>query len=79
MQALETAPPPMTIERDAKVPMPKGEIAVSPKRTETSSGWMPSSSQAIWARVVSIPWPWLWIATRRCSVPSACMRAVAVS
>ena len=69
----------MTIEREAKVPMPNGETAVSPNRTETSSGSMPSSSQAIWAKVVSIPWPWLWIATSRCIVPSECILAVAVS
>ena len=74
-----TAPPAMTMERDAKVPMPKGLSALSPWRTEMRSGSMPSSSQATWARVVSRPWPWLWMPVSSTRVPSVMSRAVALS
>ena len=53
--------------------------AVSPWRTEICAGSMRSSCAAICARVVSMPWPWLWMPTRSCSVPSGIMRAVLVS
>ena len=56
-----TAPPAITMLREASVPMPKGESAVSPWRTEIRAGSMPSTSCATWASVVSNPWPCDWM------------------
>lgn len=78
-QAFATAPPDITMLREAKVPMPKGETWVSPWRTETCAGSTPSSSQAIYASVVSMPWPCETMPTISMSEPSVIMRAVADS
>ena len=69
----------MTMLREAKVPMPKAETCVSPCRTETCIGSTPSSSCAICARVVSMPWPCDTMPTISMSEPSVIMRAVADS
>ena len=47
----------MAIERLPNVPMPRGTTPLSPKRSTTSSMSIPSRSAAIWANVVSWPWP----------------------
>src|SRR2546430_8475616 len=56
--SLHDALPISTSERLARVPDPRGVIDVSPYTTSTSSNGTPSASAAIWAKVVSIPWPW---------------------
>ncbi len=56
-QARATAPPPITMEREAKVPMPKGLRLLSPWRTVMRSGSMVSSSCATCDSVVSSPCP----------------------
>src|SRR5258708_7454551 len=50
-----TAPPETGVERLPYVPSPYGDLSVSPWRTSTSSGGIPSSSATICANVVS--WP----------------------
>jgi len=51
--ARATAPPDITMLRDAKVPNPKAVLSVSPWRTEIRAGLMPSSSAGIRDRAVS--------------------------
>ena len=48
-----TAPPVVTIERDVYVPVPTGDVEVSPNLTETFLGSIPSTSFATWAKTVS--------------------------
>ncbi len=55
--ACTTAEPPIATERLANVPTPRGTSFESPKRSSTSSRPTPSRSAAIWANVVSWPWP----------------------
>ena len=69
----------MTMLREAMVPIPNGETPVSPWRTEILAGSMPSSSCAIWASVVSRPWPCDWMPTNSTSVPSGISCAVQLS
>ena len=55
--ARATAPPDITMLREAKVPKPKAVPSVSPWRTAIRAGSMPSSCAAICAKAVSSPWP----------------------
>ena len=77
--ARATAPPDMTMLREAKVPKPKAVLSVSPCRTEMRAGSMPSSSQAICDSAVSSPWPCDWMPTISTTLPSVRMRAVQLS
>ena len=52
-----TAGPALAATRLPPVPMPKGNSAVSPATTVTSSSRAPSSPAAIWAKVVAWPCP----------------------
>ena len=49
--------PAVTALRLAKVPTPKGTAAVSPPMTVIQSIGTPRASAAIWAKLVSCPWP----------------------
>ena len=68
--ARATAPPDMTMLREANVPKPKAVLSVSPCRTEMRAGSMPSSSQAICDSAVSSPWPCDWMPTISTRLPS---------
>ena len=52
------ADPDTTVPRLAEVPPPFAMIPVSLWRMVMSSGVSPSSSAAIWEKVVSVPCPW---------------------
>ena len=56
-QARRTALPIRTDERLADVCWSYGTTAVSPMTTLTHSSGAPSSSAAIWAKIVRAPWP----------------------
>ena len=77
--ARATAPPDITMLREAKVPNPKAVLSVSPWRTEIRAGSMPSSCAAICDKVVSSPWPCDWMPTISTTLPSGRMRAVQLS
>ena len=49
--------PPIAVLRLASAPMPSGAAAVSPWTILTAQGETASSRAAIWAKVVSRPWP----------------------
>ena len=49
--------PPMTVQRLALLPLPKGTLAVSPCTTRTSSMETHISSATIWLRAVAMPCP----------------------
>jgi hypothetical protein len=79
LQALITAPPAMTMERDAYVPVENGVVPVSPCTTWMRATSMPSTSFASWASVVSMPWPCECTPTRTSSPPPAVQRTAAWS
>ena len=74
--ARATAPPDMTMLRDAKVPNPKAVLSESPCRTEMRAGSMPSSSAATCDSAVPRPWPCDRMPTISTTLPSVRMRAV---
>ena len=75
----DTAPPAITIEREAYVPVENGVSAVSPCTTEMCAGGMPNISHATCAIEVSMPWPCEWTPIRTSAPPSGVMRTVACS
>ena len=77
--ARATAPPDITMLREAKVPNPNAVLSVSPWRTEIRAGSMPSSSAATCDSAVSRPWPCDWMPTISTTLPSVRMRAVQLS
>ena len=77
--ARATAPPDITMLREANVPKPNAVLSVSPCRTEICDGSIPSSWQAICDSVVSSPWPCDWMPTCSTRLPSGRMRAVQLS
>ena len=77
--ARATAPPDITMLREAKVPKPKAVLSVSPWRTEIRAGSMPSSWAATCDSAVSSPWPCDWMPTISTTLPSVRMRAVQLS
>ena len=67
--AMTTALPPMTVEREPIVPMPKPTRSVSPSMYFTSRGSRPSRSWRICLNVVSCPWPWFLLPMNRVALP----------
>ena len=51
------ASPPTASEREPYVSQPQAPWSVSPWCTSTFCGSMPRMSPAIWAKLVSSPWP----------------------
>ena len=62
--------PETTAVRLANVPTPQPSRRVSPVATWMRSIGTPSSSAAIWARIVWWPWPWLDSPVATVTVPS---------
>ena len=69
----------MAVPRLPKVPMPYCTMAVSPWSTMTSSMPTPSSSAAIWAKVVSSPCPWGEAPVMTVTLPVGSILTVALS
>ena len=61
------------------MPSPYGVRSVSPWRTWTSSGGIPSSSATICANVVSWPWPWVCALIETIALPEGWTRRSAPS
>ena len=59
--------------------MPNGIFAVSPWTTSTLSIGMPRPSATSCAKVVSCPWPWLWLPVKTVTEPVGWTRTSAVS
>ncbi len=68
--ALPAAAPPICVDLDPYVPVPRGTVSVSPLSTVIFSTGIPSRSAAIWANVVSWPWPWEKEPVRTIASPS---------
>ena len=68
--AFWTALPDTTAVRLANVPTPQPSRRVSPVVTRTCSIGTPSSSAAIWAKIVWWPWPWVARPVATVTVPS---------
>ena len=59
--------------------MPNGTRAVSPCTMSIWLASMPSSDDTTCAKVVSCPWPWLWLPVKTEIEPVAFTRTVALS
>ena len=67
--AIHKAEPPITVEREPLVPMPKATRSVSPSMYCTSAGSSPSFSLSTCLNVVSWPWPWFLLPINRVALP----------
>ena len=67
--AIHKAEPPITVEREPLVPMPKATRSVSPSMYCTVAGSRPSFSFSTCLKVVSWPWPWFLLPISRVALP----------
>src|SRR5207248_2470729 len=75
--AIHSAEPPITVEREPLVPIPKATRSVSPSMYCTSAGSSPSRSFRICLNTVSWPWPWFLLPIKSDALPRGSKRITA--